>query len=111
MDNSKDYKYYINKILEDISFILDSIKWKELGDFEDDVFLNNAVCFRFIQISENANKIPISVRQKYSQISWHKVSGLRNRIVHDYGSIQLDIIYNTIINDLPRLAEELKRIT
>jgi uncharacterized protein with HEPN domain len=43
-------------------------------------------------------------------MNWKKISGLRNRIVHDYGSIQLDIIYNTVIQDLPLLLNDLKGI-
>lgn len=46
----------------------------------------------------------------YPNIPWMKISGLRNRIVHDYGSIQLDIIYNTVIQDLPLLLNDLKGI-
>lgn len=46
----------------------------------------------------------------YPGIPWMKISGLRNRIVHDYGSIQLDIIYNTVKNDLPILVKEIKSI-
>ena len=39
-----------------------------------------------------------------------KISGLRNRIVHDYGSIQLDIIYDTVKNNLPDLKIEIEKI-
>lgn len=52
----------------------------------------------------------LSLYNMYPFIPWMKISGLRNRIVHDYGSIQLDIIYNTVKNDLPILVKEIKSI-
>lgn len=44
---------------------------------------------------------------KYKSIPWNKISGLRNKIEHDYGSIQFEIIYDTIKNDLPVLVDKL----
>ena len=49
-------------------------------------------------------------KEVYPNIPWNKISGLRNRIVHDYGSIQLDIIYNTVKYDLPILIVDLNEI-
>ena len=72
--------------------------------------LSSAISFKFVQISENVKNLPQNIYSEYPNISWMKISGLRNRIVHDYGSIQLDIIYNTVIKDLPSLLEDLKRI-
>lgn len=110
MDNYKGYDYFVKKIIEDIEFILDNTKDLSCEDFEEDIFLNNTVCFRFIQISENAKKIPNSICINYPNIPWNKISGLRNRIVHDYGNIMLDIVFNTIVEDLPKLLFELKKI-
>lgn len=110
MDNSKGYDYYISKIIDDIRFIIDNTKGVTNDDFEKDIILNNAICFRFIQVSENANKIPNNIKAIYPSIPWSKVSGLRNRIVHDYGNIQLDVVYSTIIEDLPNLLDELEKI-
>ena len=55
-------------------------------------------------------KLPLSINEVYPNIPWNKISGLRNRIVHDYGSIQLDIIYNTVKDDLPKLIVDLNEI-
>ena len=102
--------YYVKSIIDDIEFIVKNTKDISCEDFEEDILLNNAVCFRFIQISENAKKIPITISAQYTNIPWNKISGLRNRIVHDYGSIQFDIIYQTIKEDLPKLLKDLRDI-
>lgn len=90
--------------------MVNSTKGLTCKEFESDILLNNAICFRFIQISENAKKIPNSIYAKYSNIPWAQISGLRNRIVYDYGKVQLDVVYSTIIEDLPNLLDELEKI-
>ena len=43
-------------------------------------------------IGEAANRIPENIRAQYSEIEWRKIIGLRNRIVHDYFSIDVEIV-------------------
>ena len=59
--------------------------------------------FRLIQISENSKRLSERFKKEYSEIPWMAVYGLRNRIVHDYGNVDLSIIYFTLKNDIPEL--------
>lgn len=110
MDNIKTPKYYIDKIIKDIVFCITNLKDVTIEEFNDNEVLSSAISFKFVQISENVKKLPNSVCELYSNVPWMKISGLRNRIVHDYGSIQLDIIYDTVKNDLPDLKKEIEKI-
>ena len=64
--------------------------------------------FRMIQISENAKKLSPEYKSDNSSIPWDAMSGLRNRIVHDYGNVDLKIVYETLKYDIPDLMEQLK---
>ena len=110
MDNGKTYKYYVEKIIDDINFCIKHLEAISLQEFNMDEILSSAISFKFVQISENVKKLPLSINEVYPTIPWNKISGLRNRIVHDYGSIQLDIIYNTVKDDLPKLIVDLNEI-
>lgn len=110
MDNGKTYKYYVEKIIDDINFCIKHLEAISLQEFNMDEILSSAISFKFVQISENVKKLPLSINEVYPNIPWNKISGLRNRIVHDYGSIQLDIIYNTVKDDLPKLIVDLNEI-
>ncbi len=44
---------------------------------------------------------------KHGNIPWSALGGLRNRIVHDYGNVDLNIVYETLKNDIPELLEML----
>ena len=107
MDNKKTPSYYVKKMINDIEFAISHTENVTLREFCDDEVLNSAISFKFVQISENAKKIPDWMIMKYKSIPWNKLSGLRNKIVHDYGSIQFEIIYDTIKNDLPVLVDKL----
>ena len=49
-----------------------------------------------------------SFKAAHEQIPWGDVYGLRNRIVHDYGMVDLHIIYSTLVRDIPELMNQLE---
>lgn len=59
------------------------------------------------QISENARKLSNKFKTDHKSVPWQAIFGLRNRIVHDYGNVNLDIVYSTIKDDIPKLLEML----
>jgi len=61
-------------------------------------------------IGEAANKVSPEFRRKYDKIPWKSIVGMRNRLIHGYYDINLDIVWKTVITDIPPLLEELKKI-
>lgn len=61
--------------------------------------------FRMIQISANAKKLTDEYRLNYGDIPWGAMFGLRNRIVHNYGNVDLKAVYETLKYDIPELLE------
>ena len=56
-----------------------------------------------IQISENSKRLTDGYKLKKANVPWNSISGLRNRIVHDYGNVDLNVVYDTLKNDIPEL--------
>lgn len=110
MDNRKDNNYYLKKILIDIEFLLDQTKGLLLEDIKNNPLLIDSIMFRLIQISENGNKLDESFKEKYVEIPWKFIKGIRNRIVHDYGDVDMSIIYNTLAISIPKLYIEISNI-
>ena len=46
---------------------------------------------------------------KHDEIPWTDIAGLRNRIVHDYGNVDLDVVYSTLTEDIPWLMTEIEK--
>lgn len=70
--------------------------------------LLDSMLFRMIQISENARKLTEEFKQTRENIPWSALYGLRNRIVHDYGNVDLNIVFETLKVDIPDLLELLE---
>ena len=47
-------------------------------------------------------------KESHLSVPWTAIYGLRNRIVHDYGSVDLDIVYSTLKDDIPELLKTIK---
>ncbi len=110
MDNIKDDVYYVKKLLKDINFIIEKTSGKTLAQLENDEVLCDSVMFRLIQISENSIKLSDAFKSSHSYIPWYAIKGMRNRIVHDYGEVELHIVYQTITEDIPSIAKSLDSI-
>lgn len=110
MDNVKDDKYYLGKILADLEFLINHTKGKTLVELENDPVLVDSVMFRIIQVAENNGKLTERFQKERNNVPWTAIKGMRNRIVHDYAFIDLEIVYDTVANSIPKLYEELRKI-
>ena len=107
MNNIKDDGYYLQKIRKDLNFINAHMENVEETDFETNEVLQDSMMFRLIQVSENARILTDAFKEEHNQVPWGDVYGLRNRIVHDYGTVDLYIVYVTLIKDVPELMNSL----
>ena len=110
MDNKKTDSYYIDKITSDLSFILLHSKGLSKEQIEENEILIDSIMFRLIQISENCSKLTVAFKKEHSEIPWHALRALRNKIVHEYGGVDFLIVYKTIKEDIPALLGQLKAV-
>jgi uncharacterized protein with HEPN domain len=61
-------------------------------------------------IGEAAANIPEEVRAKYPNVPWREVKGMRNKLVHQYFGINMEVVWQTLQEDLPILIEALKKV-
>lgn len=66
--------------------------------------------FRLIQISENIKCIKEELKKQNPQIPLMSITGFRNRIVHDYGKVDISIVYQTISVDVYELRDLFNRL-
>lgn len=105
MDNIKNDAYYIAKIIKDIDFVIKNMSGVSAEDFSKNEILQDSMMFRLIQISENAKKLSDTYKMQHGEIPWTDVYGLRNKIVHEYGRVDLGIVYDTLVNDIPEVRK------
>ena len=108
MDNIKNNIYYIQKIRKDLEFIVEHMRDVSMEELNVNEVLLDSMLFRMIQISENAKRLTDEYKMSHSYIPWSALSDMRNRIVHDYGNVDLNIVYETLKNDIPELLNLLE---
>jgi len=101
---------FIENILENIKLIEESIKNLSKEEFISDKLIIDATIRRLEIIGEAVKNIPDSFRDKYDEISWKKIAGLRDIIIHAYFNIDLDTTWNIIKKDIPILKKQMEKI-
>jgi uncharacterized protein with HEPN domain len=61
-------------------------------------------------IGEAASQISPEIRELYSEIPWQSIVGMRNRLIHAYFDIDLNLVWGTVIDDLPSLISGINQI-
>jgi uncharacterized protein with HEPN domain len=79
-------------------------------DFLDDPRTIRAVAFEFTTIGEAARVIPVEVQQRFPDVPWGKMHGIRNVLVHEYFRLDEEILWRASLEDIPPLIEALKKI-
>jgi len=61
-------------------------------------------------IGEAARHIPKTLRDKYPDIPWKRVVGMRDKVIHDYFGVDLEVVWKTLQDDLPPLVGRVKQM-
>ncbi len=80
------------------------------ADFERDRMRQLAV-FKTIEIiGEAASRISDAFREAHPELPWRKIIGMRHRLVHGYFEIDIDLVWKTAQEDLPKLIEVIEKL-
>lgn len=85
------------------------MRGKTRPDLDSDRMLNLALVRLLEIVGEAANRVSVEERSRFPRIPWFQLIGLRNRLIHGYDSVDFDILWQIVTQDLPPLVEELER--
>ena len=96
--------------LKEINFIIDNIFALSEVNFENDPVIQRASVLSLIIIGEETSKVSKDLKLKYTNIPWKLISGIRNKMVHNYDGIDTAIVWKTIRDDIPQLKIQIEKI-
>lgn len=108
--SKREVKLYLADIVESIGKIEMYSKDSAFIDFGRDVMLIDAIVRNVSIIGEAVKNIPEEMKEKYPAIAWHEIIGMRNKVVHEYFSVDEDILWKTIKEDLPIVKKQIQEI-
>ena len=108
--SKRSLELLVEDIWESIEKIERYVKGMTLENFQEDEKTTDAVVRNLEIIGEAAGRLPKDFTDRHSEIEWIKITGLRNRIVHEYFGVDIQIIWQIFEKDLPAFKASLKSI-
>jgi uncharacterized protein with HEPN domain len=101
---------YIDHILDCIRKIQRFSKGLNLKKFSEDELIQDAIIRNIEVIGEAAKKISADTKNTYYDIPWKEITGMRDKLIHDYLGVDNQVVWKTIKKDIPELRRLLKGI-
>lgn len=106
----KDPRIFLQHILESIDKIEEFTSKIRLKDFLELAQVQDAVIRRLEIIGEAAKNIPADFKKKHPNIPWAEMAKTRDKLIHGYFGVDLELTWDIIENDLPALRKKIERL-
>jgi uncharacterized protein with HEPN domain len=100
----------LNDVLDAIKRIETYVQGVSKDTFFNHLMMQDAVMHQIEIIGEASNHISDSFQEEHPELPWMQMRAIRNKIVHDYRGVELDILWDTVKNNLPDLKVYVQRL-
>lgn len=101
---------YLRHILVEVDYLLTSRTGLTYEAFVADETLRRAFVRSIEVIGEAAKQVPDEFRSRYPQVKWRKMTGMRDRLVHDYLGVDYEIVWDVVQNHVPELRRQIEPV-
>jgi len=106
----RDYSFILEPMLEEAKTIAEALVGISHDEYMAALHLRRSVHLGFILIGELAGKLSAEFRALHPGIDWRRIISMRNRLVHDYESLDEDIVWLSAQRSLPQLIAQLTQM-
>jgi len=101
---------FIKDILKAINSIETFIEGLDFREFCDDDKTRSAVVWQIHIIGEAVKNVSSPIRDKYADVPWKYIARMRDKIAHFYFGIDYEIVWDVVMNKLPKLKPQIEKI-
>ena len=106
----KNPEIFLKHILECISEIEKNTKKLAPENFFQTISIQDAVIRRLEVIGEATKNLPADFKNKYPDVPWKKIAGMRDVLIHQYFGVDLELIWEIVEKDLPKFKSQIIKI-
>lgn len=106
----RDVDLLLGDILDAVHSIQTFTEGLSYEEFRADDLVSSAVVQKFEVIGEAAKNIPKKFREEHSNIPWEEMAGMRDRLIHGYFEVDLELVWKTVQNEIPELQKGIKSL-
>jgi len=106
----RDYKLYLRDILKAMESIEKFVEGMNFEEFQKDDKTSSAVVRKFEVMGEAAKRVPEHIKQKYQQVPWKEMAGMRDRLIHFYFGVDYKLVWTTIKERIPHIKPLIQEI-
>ncbi len=106
----RDYKLYLKDIVAAMESIQAFVRGMDLATFQSDDKTASAVIRKFEILGEAAKGVPGEIRHNYPDVPWKEMAGMRDRLIHTYFRVDLNLVWRTIQERLPEVKAQIEEI-
>jgi uncharacterized protein with HEPN domain len=107
---NRDVNVYIEDIFESLNRVKEYSEGVSREEFFSDHQLQDAIIRRFEIVGEATKQVPDETRDKYPDLPWREMAGLRDVLIHQYSRVSMKRIWNIIENDLDDLIARFSKV-
>lgn len=108
--SERDIKLYLEDIRDSIRKIEKYAHGVGFEKFSKDEQMIDAIARNILTIGEAANHIPKEVKAKNPNVAWNEIKGMRNKIVHEYFGVDVEILWKTVKEDIPVFKKQISKL-
>lgn len=106
--SERDDGLYLADMWDAIEKIERYVGSRSFEEFTQDDMAYDAVMRQLTVLGEAAANVGDTLQSQHPEIPWHKIKGMRNRLMHEYSNVENDIVWDTCSHDLPILKQALE---
>ena len=106
----RDYRLYLNDILAAMIDAQEFVEGMDFDAFAADDKTVSAVVRKLEIVGEATKNVPETIRQKYPQVPWRQMAGMRDRLIHGYYDVNYSVVWEVVTELIPPLQPTIKQI-
>ena len=110
MTPERTFVDYLEDLQDALNRAREFVGGMTFSQFEQDAKTAFAVIRALEVMGEAAKQIPPEVKERHQDVPWREIAGMRDKLIHHYFGIDLEVVWKTVTEDLPLLAPLIEHV-